>query len=59
MKKCSSCRKPLPEDCKTLTCDACKQRSVTQRKNNKKNKIVCRATKQSGEKCTNKVSPKL
>lgn len=56
--KCSSCRKPKPVGCMTKTCDACKQRSITNRIKAKKNKIICLGKKKDGSKCTNGVSKK-
>lgn len=56
--KCSTCRKPLPEDCTFKTCPPCRERSATVREENRKKQIKCKAKKQNGEKCTNKVSYK-
>jgi len=57
-RKCSGCRNPLPDYCKTKTCKKCRERGAAVRKATRENKIECNAIKDSGEKCTNKVSPK-
>ena len=56
---CSGCRLYVISKNSTFkTCDKCRKIASLRRNNSKKNKIECKGTKENGQKCTNKVSPK-